>query len=357
MKEDKINKSLSRVPQSLSFDNRALLRTFDYESTIIRDLIIYAGSRKMSNLFNEVSFTIEDFCTEFGYNRTTLQRTLKQFVDDPKLIPVIDGHKFDSLFEYALFRALKENIIFSRKREGKETFETVQIIERLEVFYNKSTHKTTKRSYNVKLSTKILDYLFTEYNLIDYNEYRAIQANQISTTGAMRNFYIYMGRMVAIVKQLQKTNPDSVYTLSVDELCTIFGVDLKINKHKKEYVKKTLESLQSEIKSMLFDWKFITKNTRYSYFVEFYFPQSTIEYFDEQRRTVFYKKLYNAATLLYAKTKIGEPKDDIRIKLANLSMDDFFNWFADGDEDIEIRKRLFKQTYEEVYQVEYNFPD
>ena len=144
MKDEKINKSLSRVPQSLSFDNGALLRTFDYESTIIRDLIIYVGSRKMINLFNEISFTIDDFCSEFGYNRTTLQRTMKAFVDDPKLIPVIDGHKFDSLFEYSLYRALKENILFGRKKDGRETFETVQIIERLEVFYNKETLKTTK---------------------------------------------------------------------------------------------------------------------------------------------------------------------------------------------------------------------
>jgi len=251
---------------------------------------------------------------------------------------------------------LKENIIFSRKREEKETFETVQIIERLEVFYNKSTQKTTKRSYNIKLSTKILDYLFTEYNLIDYNEYRSIQANQISTTGAMRNFYIYMGRMVAIVKQLQKTNPNSVYTLSVDELCSIFGVVLTSNKHKKEYVKKTLEGLQSEIKSLLFDWKFITKNTRHFYFVEFYFPQSTIEYFDEQRKAVFYKKLYNAAVAEFARIK-KSPSESIRQSLASMSMDEFFNWFTDGDEDIERRKKLYQEIYEEVYLIAYTWSD
>ena len=309
MKEEKINKSLSRVPQSLSFDNSALLKTFDSESTIIRDLIVYAGNAKMKNLFNEVAFTIEDFCTEFNYNKTTLQRTMKIFVNNPKLIPIVDGHKFDSLFEHALYRALKENVIFKRKREGVETFESVQVLDKLDVLYDRTTGKDTKRVYSLKLGNKILGYLFNEYNLIDYNEYRSIQSKKISSTGAMRNFYIYMGRMVASVQYELKQGSNGTYVLSIDDLCSVFGADIKEPRNKKEYIKKTLSSLQGDVKSLSFNWKFITKNTRHSYFVEFDFPQSTIEYFNEHRKARFYKRLYDEMSRVYKKTKMPKVED------------------------------------------------
>jgi len=354
MKDEKINKSLSRVPQSLSFDNSALLRTFDHESTIIRDLIVYAGNEKMKNLFNEVSFTIDDFCSEFNYSKTTLQRTMKEFVDNPKLIPIIDGHKFDSLFEHSLYRALKENIIFSRKKDGKETFQTVQIIEKLEVDYKKDTNKRTKRKYTIKLGTKILDFLFTEYNLIDYNEYRGIQTNKISSTGAMRNFYIYMGKMVANVQfELKKGNGNS-YVLSIDDLCSVFGADIKEPRNKKEYISKTLTCLQSDVKSLSFNWKFITKNTRHSYFVEFDFPQSTIEYFNEHRKARFYKRLYEEMSRIYKKTKMPKTEDyksipEMLKEMGNLPQEDFLNWFTSGTEDIENKTRIFQRVYGEIY--------
>lgn len=352
MKDDKINKSLSRVPQSLSFDNSALLRTFDNESTIIRDIIVFAGNYKLKNLFHEVPFTIDEFCEEFGYNKTTLQRTMKIFVDNPKLIPIVDGHKFDSLFEYSLYRALKENIMFSRKRDGKETIEAVQILEKLEVFYNKNTGKRTKRRYNLKLGNKILDYLFTEYNLIDYNEYRSIQSTKISYTGAMRNFYIYMGRMVAMVQLQRKKRGPEGYALSIDELCSIFGSEIKDAKHKKEFIKTTLDNLQKELTSLSFTWKFITQNTRYSYFVVFNFPDSTLEYFNEHRRFKFYDKLYKELSRTYAIDKMpGEML--LRDKLEIISIDEFLSWVTDSSEDMEKKERIYKLIYEEVYQIEY----
>lgn len=352
MEEAKKSKSLSRVPQSLSFDNSALLRTFDNESTIIRDIIVFAGNYKLRNLFHEVPFTIDDFCSEFGYNKTTLQRTMKVFVDNPKLIPIIDGHKFDSLFEYSLYRALKENIIFSRKRDGNESFETVQIIEKLEVLYNKDTGKRTKRRYNIKLGNKILDYLFKEYNLIDYNEYRSIQSTKISLTGAMRNFYIYMGRMVAMVQLQRKRGGAEGYILSIDELCSIFGAEIKDAKHKKEFIKNTLDNLQNELTSLSFNWKLITQNTRYSYFVVFSFPDSTLDYFNEHRRFKFYDKLYNELSKTYAIEKM--PSDMlIREKLATISTEEFLNWVTNSSEDMERKEKIYKQIYEEVYHLEY----
>jgi len=352
VKENRNVKELSRIPQSLSFDNMALSRTFENESTIIRDLIVYIGNCKMKNLFNEVSFTIDEFCSEFNYNRTYLQRTMEEFKENPNLIPIIDGHKFDSVFEYSLYRALKENVIFRRKRDGIETFESVQIIAKLDVFYDKTTEKSTKRSYNVKLGNQILDYLFNEYNLIDYNEYCNIQTKKISSTGSMRNFYIFMARVISQVRYNQKQGLPENFSLSIDALCSIFGVNFDRPNNKKAYIKKTLENLLKEVKNLSFNWKFTSEKSKHEYFVEFSFPKSTIEYFDEHLAAVFYKRLLNEAMRWFAISKMSN-SISFREKLSIMPKEEFFNWFVDGVKDMDNKLSIYKEVYSSIYGVEY----
>ena len=105
-----------RVPQSFVFDSRALFKKYDDSAAIIQDLMIfYSYNRLNVNLFGEFEFTIKDFCEAMGYERTTLQRTITELKDPPTL----NDHVFDSVFEYALFRSLKEVVIVTRRREGR----------------------------------------------------------------------------------------------------------------------------------------------------------------------------------------------------------------------------------------------
>ncbi len=62
------NNQLSRIPQNFSFDKDALLRTFGEESAIIRDIIVYVANCQFSDLWGNITFSIEDFCREFGYS-------------------------------------------------------------------------------------------------------------------------------------------------------------------------------------------------------------------------------------------------------------------------------------------------
>ena len=88
MAESEQYKELSRVPRTLSEpyngDNLDLL--IESGGTIMHDIIIFAANTQMKDLFGETWFSMEDFCTVMGYERTKLQRI--------KLIPHYSAEVF-----------------------------------------------------------------------------------------------------------------------------------------------------------------------------------------------------------------------------------------------------------------------
>lgn len=341
---------LSRVPQNFSFDKDALMRTFGEESTIIRDIIVYAANCQFLDLWGNITFSIDDFCREFGYSRTTLQRTLPQFKDVPeKKLPIIDDHVFDSLFEYALYRSLKENVVFKRKKENKETFESVQLISYLDVIYDKSTKKLSKRLYSIKLGHKIIENLFKEYHLIDFYDYKRLKSNRISSIGAFRNFYLFLARIIAQVRFYQRSNQPESFISSIDDLCDVFGVNYDSPKNKKAYISRTLEYIQESLVNTKFSWNYVNNGTKYLYFIEFVFTDETLAYFDEKLKAVFFKKLHSATEQIYMKEVANSANYSSMLEAyRNIDREEFYLWFM-SDKSEEKKRKVWNDIYTETF--------
>ena len=310
--------NLSRIPQSLTFDISAIDRKFGEEAPIIRDIIVFAARTKLRDLWGEVIFTMDEFCSEFGHNRTTMQRTLKKFENVAEAqLPIIEGdsHLWDSLFEYSLYRALNENIVINRKRDGKEVVDSYQIIEKLVVSYKDKgkSGKREKRTYLLKLSDKLLDNLLNEYYLIDYEDYKRLSSTQLSSVGAYRNFYMYMARMIANIryknKKQEEEKTEHNYITSIDDLCKILNSNYSESYDRKKYVRKTLNHVQESLKNTPFQWNFTKNGTRYYYFVSFTFPPETLSFFDERLKAVFINKLIDQLKFFYIKKNNSEMGD------------------------------------------------
>lgn len=347
------NNQLSRIPQNFSFDKDALLRTFGEESAIIRDIIVYVANCQFSDLWGNITFSIEDFCREFGYSRTTLQRTLPQFKNLPeKKQPIIDDHVFDSLFEYALYRALKENVVFKRRKDDRETFESVQLISHLDVIYDKTTRKLSKRLYSIKLGHKILENLFKEYHIIDFYDYKRLKSSKISSVGAFRNFYIFMARIIAQVKFYQRSNQPENFVASIDDLCGVFGVNYDSPKNKKAYISRTLNYIQESLVNTKFEWEYVKNGTRYNYFVEFSFADATLDYFDEKLKAVFFKKLHSSAEQLYLREEAGGSGrySSMLEAYRNINVEDFYRWFM-SDSSKDKKLKIWDDAYTEIFGV------
>lgn len=147
---------LQRVPQDIAYDYTAFERAFGDDGKLIKDILIFLSGMQMKNLFHEITFELSDFCQQMGYERTNLQRKLSKNQMESifnKTVPILESnvhgnihkHVIETIFESALWRAMKENILFSRKNStGGFEVKSIQLIDNLHIDYNKLTNKRTR---------------------------------------------------------------------------------------------------------------------------------------------------------------------------------------------------------------------
>lgn len=261
-------KRYSRVPQSFVFDSKALTRQYDDSAAIIQDLMVYYSYNKLNvNLFGEFEFSMKQFCEAMGYNRTTLQRTMN--MTNP---PVLDGHIFDSPFEYALYRSLRENVVVSRKRNGREEFYSYKLLDHLFVNYDRSTKKLTKRTYAIKFSEVFLNSIFKDYFILDYEDYNRIKSHHIENMGIDRGFYLTLCKMITVVRnmryQAQKEgkpwqSTDNIYQTTVDRLCLALSIKEEDSKTKKKYLTARLNRIQKQLVNTTFSYMYVKTPNNY----------------------------------------------------------------------------------------------
>ena len=185
--------NLTRIPQAFSFDTDILSRAYDSQAPLIRDVLVFLANKTTSNFFNDVTFSLDDFCKAFGYNKQSMQRTLPQFVDCPeKKKPYAGGHCFDGEFEYALYKAFTTVLIFDRKRFKEDGFdlENMVLFSRIQAIYA-DTGRREKRHYLVELDYRIKQWQLDRFFLTDHMLYQNIlipRSRQL--TGGLRSVYI-----------------------------------------------------------------------------------------------------------------------------------------------------------------------
>jgi hypothetical protein len=237
---------------------------------------------------------------------------------------LVDGHECDGLFEYALYRATTEKIVFHRWSKDKNPIiNTYEIFKSLEIIYDKTTEKTTKRTYSVILSSNIMDAAFARFFVIDYDDYKALAAKSSDATGSYRNFYIFFARMVAVVKNKKQ----HTYITSVDELARIFNYDSSTPKHLKQSVKRALDNIRKKVKHP-YAYRFISdpnpvNKSKLQYHVLFSFSDELLNFYEEKLLAYFWSKLRERAYYSYSYSL----KKNANGNGAANAERDFYNWW------------------------------
>jgi len=352
MKKTDINAALTRVPQDMAFDTDAMNTTFQRQAGIVRDAFIYISRRQFNtqDIFNNITFSIDDFCKEMGYNKSELYRRLDIFNDKIKPPKLIDGHECDGLFEYALFRAAKENIVFNRwSKKGNPEIKTYQILKSLEILYNKTTNKNVKRTYSVQLGADIMNELFARFFILDYDDYRALAAKSSDATSSYRNFYIFFAKMVSIARSLNQHS----FTTNVNEIASVLNYKIDEPKNRKQSVKRALEDIQKKLKDT-FTYKFIPdpkpgNKSKLQYHILFLFSEETLKRF-EYKLVGFWLKIKDKAAYQFRQTQTEGISDYFQRIHAkdNLTVEDFYTWwFSDMDKDA--KDYIIKEVIKDIF--------
>lgn len=358
-------KELGRIPRTLSErNNEALIaRLYDIGGNVGVDLIIFLANKQYENLFGESWFSIDDFCKKMGYDRTALHRKLSaeqlskifgtykpiyKFVDDGIEI----DHPIENIFEAALYRLGKENISLPvRSPSGSTSYNFVQILTQFEIKTNFLTRKGSKRMYCVSLNKSLINTLFTEYNLIEFKDYRALP----DRTG-YRLFYLLLAKLIIVINYKINKNQDPIYTLTVDELASIFNLSTEVNKERKRNVKKTLDRIRKYLKFTKFNYEFVKgEGEKWAYTVQFSFDKETLEYFNEKFYAVFTNRFYNTILYDYVKTiypglqGIAITRKQEEYLLDPKLKDEFLDWLY-SPKNKEIKKKSYRNVFYSVFQ-------
>ncbi|MDR2763918.1 MAG: hypothetical protein LBB90_02700 [Tannerella sp.] len=333
-----INTNLARVPHDMAFDVDAMTEQFGKQAGIVRDAFIYVIKRQFTSkdIFNNITFSIDDFCRDMGYNKSELYRRLDIWNNKNKPPKLIDGHECDSLFEYALYRAAKENVIFHRwSKDGNPIINTYQIFKSVEILYDATTKKNTKRTYSIVLGSDILNAAFARFFVLDYEDYKNLAAKSSDATSSYRNFYIFYARMVATAKARNQHN----YITTVDDLANVFNYTISVPKNRKTSVKRALDNIKSKM-TYSFNYQFIAdpnpeNKSKLQYHVLFQFSDVCLTYFEE-KLVGFWAKLLERVGYSYMgslkkdntdyherQRAIGQPIDKEKL---------FEWWFSNADQ-------------------------
>jgi len=365
-KTKKFNNNLARVPQHMSFDTDAITQQFQKQAGLVRDIFLFTVKRQFSgNIFNEITFTVDEFCKEMGYNKSEMYRRMDIFRDKneygdkrnplPKPPTLVDGHECDGLLEYSLYRAAKENVVFNRySKNGNPEIVSYQILKSVEVIYDKSTNKNVKRTYSVVLSADILNEVFLRFFVIDYGNYKALATRSSDATSSYRNFYIFFGRMVATAKYMRT----HTFLTTVDVLAEVLNYNTADASHKKQSVKRALEIIKKKL-THSFMFKFVSapeSKSKLQYHVLFTFTEEVLDYYDERMMNTFWTALREKGLEYFARKLMGDKYDfrkvlELQKKMPRQNLDEFHSWWF-SNEDSDFKSRLLNELKKETFTIE-----
>lgn len=368
-----IKKQLTRIPQQITNDFKIIDRAFGRNGKLINDILVFASSVQMLDVFGNISFSLDDFCKKMGYQKSNLQVKLDdkekaELLGNQKDLAVyqkpISGttffsHIIENRFECALWAAMTQNLVFvRRKQNGGTSAESIQLISKLDIDYDHTTSKVTRRLYSIKLGATLKDFLFNQYHLIELKDYR-----KIPNYDGYRIFFIYLSRMMAYIKHKKNSQQPPYYILTVDQLAEIFNYTHEQPSNRKKAVKKTLDKINSIIEHTKFSYKFIKDGKQFAYTVQFEFSDEILDYFDEKSKAIFFSALTKACEKLFVNDYFGHIQNHAeRARTYSSFMEQvdengtlinrhiFWEWFSSED-NMTAKREIYNKVYFEIFKM------
>lgn len=336
---------LSRIDRSVADNLRDIDISFEEDSGIVKDFIVFITKKLKVNMFGYTKFTLNDFCRESGRRKDELCRDHPKFRNNPKAVPPdYFGHKFITTFDYALFNMLQKNIIFSKAYDWNSTGRTIQLKNfpiLKDIKLNIERNSNAVKVYDVRVSDELLEGFLQRYYTIETNGYKLVGAGKGGDGRKSLYLFINKTRHILITQQQFKTK------LPVDYLCKIAGIVTEKASHKKQSLRRVLEQIKEKGK-MPYKFEFVSDDaglSKYDYWVEIdFFQEIQDDRLQEKRgdNHFFYslfKELKEIFQHHHGKLTVQDEKDL------------FQRWLNKNDYDVPLKAGALIKIYFNCYNI------
>lgn len=336
-------KNISRIDQSVADNLKDIERSFGMDSGIVTDFIVFVTKKLKTDLFGYTRFTLNDFCKESGRNKQYLCEPHPIFEKTDTKVPDYFGHKFESVFDYVLFRMIKENILFSKDysyNDGGQVIHLKNFPILKDIKLNIDRNSNGVKVYEIRVSDQLLDGFMKRYYTIESNGYRMVGKGRGGD--GRKRLFIFLYK----TKHIMSSQNSAITRFPIDYLAQIADVDVKENKLRKVSIKRVLDAI---IKNgqIYFSYNFVqgdvTKKNQENYWVEIDFSEviKDKELLEPRGDNSFFKNLLVDLKFSferkYAGISIKDEKDSFQRWLTNNSID--------LDEKIEIVQSSHYRAY------------
>ncbi|MGY3055533.1 hypothetical protein ACVWYG_003754 [Pedobacter sp. UYEF25] len=263
-----MDKSISRIDRAVADNLRDIERSFEGHSGLVQDFIVFITKQIKFDLFGYTKFTLAEFCRETGRNRQDLSIKHPMFKNAKVNPPIIEGFKFETVFDYTLYIMLERNLIFSNKYEYRKNEEIIQlkgfsILIDLRLNFNRTSKEL--KCYEVKVSNELLDGFFRRYYTINTEIYRRVGKGRGGET--RQSLLLYLFKINHIL--FTSSDRENSVVVPLDRLCEYANIRDQKPAHKKQNLNRILGKIKES--SFDFNYEFVNENKRYQYIVKLSF--------------------------------------------------------------------------------------
>lgn len=358
--------SLSRVDRSVADNLMDIDNSFEGDAQNVLDFIIFMSKKLNNNLFGYTKFTIKEYSDFTGISASNLCAIHPDVANGRVKAPVHEGHKFESVLDYTLYRMLRTNIIFSRVHDYREDgniikLENFPILK--DIYLQSGTQLGTKKVYEVRLSDVIIEGFVKRYYTLDTTRLPSIGKGKGGHS--RKKIYIWLNKIFHIYSSQNGKVDIPLY--SVDHLADIAGVrykkevDKKGNtiekepKHKKEAVSNILKSIHKNINSdkkllhFSFEYKFVSGNIGNKhledYLVKFDFTSNMHPSIVQRMQVDHRLKLTLLKDLRYLFDSLYPQERLSKITAFEKETDPFQRWLNSIDADLQKKVEVLKTVF------------
>jgi len=336
-------RNISRIDQSVADNLKDIERSFGMDSGIVTDFIVFVTKKLKTDLFGYTRFTLSEFCKESGRNKQYLCETHPIFKNSGTKVPEFFGHKFESMFDFVLFRMIKENIIFSKDYSYNDSGQVIHLKNfpiLKDIKLNIDRNSNGVKVYEIRVSDQLLDGFMKRYYTIESNGYKLVGKGRGGD--GRKRLFIFLYK----TKHILGSQNTAVTRFSIDYLAQLADIDVKENKLRKLSIKRVLDAMKKN-GQISFSYTFVqgdvTKKNQENYWVEIDFSEAmnNNDLLEPRGDNSFFKNLIN------------DLKSSFERKYANLNIrdekDSFQRWLTNSSSDLDEKIQIVQSSHYKAY--------
>ncbi|MDR0791692.1 MAG: hypothetical protein LBE82_00170 [Chitinophagaceae bacterium] len=246
---------ISRLDQNIVRYPKAIEDTYGEDGNLVLSVLSFLMSKFRTNMFNSVSFTLNEFCNEYGYHKNHICDKHSIFkenelpettISKKKIIKPYKTkhHVWNSRIDHVLYLMMSRNIVYEEENYSNAKYlsssRALNLIKKVSI-RNEKVKGREEFVYEVTLGNEIFLNSLRWY--ISYKEQSFIELGKNKNGMGKRKLYLYF--LTQFQRCLLSSIPSNSVNPNFNMLCTIANINHAQTRNNKQTLIKYLNIIGS----------------------------------------------------------------------------------------------------------------